>query len=703
MSDDENEIATAPETPSSEQTEAEKKKSAEKFGTGGLDFEEAKKRRDRALAAKKAEQAAKGGSDGDPPVIKIADLFADDPSPMPKRTTSDAAAGTPRGARLERVTTDPGGGMQSLTEEEAEDMLLAQMNIMNAEANARDMVKVGDRTLAKWPYDHYHLVQKEYWSHLFDRLEAEALRKKQQAENSDSSSSVSLSSSDEEDWSLDGSTTSSGSSSSSNSDRSETTEERIERKQDAKRAKKRAERRARKKAEKKRLKLANRDLEKEAEARRKQRQKETEEERASGLNDRKSDILIFQRPQDPPDIPQAVEGLPLTEFETVAKERAITIMSTWLFDAGLVEELMRTQKTDDFTKKMMDLVEPPEASSPAKKKVSIQTPEKEPPKVNIKTPKDKLKEKEEEDRRMAVKKRSKLDIEIEKLEHTTQQQLELIKARLNEGVNSSGHEVQDLVNSVVNTKSELQRLRQTSSMINNASEDADGVAGVAGAQTTFAINKYPHLKYAINARRNLQKCFRELNFFSQIPENCARLTDELNSSEWTEHEWVTLRNVCREHVQLEIFLVEAEAGMKKKRDEGEDEEDRQGRRSSTASSGFSRKAFMDVGLPHNHDEVDRFLKEHVQNVWELGDEIRMKILSGIAGAFDLAFNNPAGMVALVEAVEIYESANREYQAVHGDEVGDGAAKSLRFTDMRAVALGELYKDMEARYVLLNCC
>ena len=54
----------------------------------------------------------------------------------------------------------------------------------------------------------------------------------------------------------------------------------------------------------------------------------------------------------------------------------------------------------------------------------------------------------------------------------------------------------------------------------------------------------------------------------------------------------------------------------------------------------------------------------VENVWELGDEIRLRIMSGIGTAFDLAINNPAGMVALVEAVELYETANEEYKNVH---------------------------------------
>jgi hypothetical protein len=47
-----------------------------------------------------------------------------------------------------------------------------------------------------------------------------------------------------------------------------------------------------------------------------------------------------QRPLDPPDIPTANMGLPLSNFEHKAKERSIAIVSTWLFDCGLVDELL---------------------------------------------------------------------------------------------------------------------------------------------------------------------------------------------------------------------------------------------------------------------------------------------------------------------------------------------------------------------------
>jgi hypothetical protein len=115
-----------------------------------------------------------------------------------------------------------------------------------------------------------------------------------------------------------------------------------------------------------------------------------------------------------------------------------------------------------------------------------------------------------------------------------------------------------------------------------------------------------------------------------------------------------------------------------------------------------------MGRIQNYEEVDNFLHEHVKNVWELGDEIRMRIMSGIGGAFELATNNPAGLVALVEAVEVYETANEEYKSVHGEEAGKEAkasssmvksnkkAQNLRFTDMRASALKQMYQDFELR-------
>jgi Exocyst complex component Sec6 len=248
----------------------------------------------------------------------------------------------------------------------------------------------------------------------------------------------------------------------------------------------------------------------------------------------------------------------------------------------------------------------------------------------------------------------------------------------------------------------LGRLRELSTYISNTGDVQ------STRSQTFMLTRYPKLKKAINARRNLARCFRELDFYSQIPLTCDRLREELHSAEWTEVEWSSLREVSREHVELEIFLVEAEAGMKKRIDE-EAMENEKGqssgaiqdpRRTSINSGGNSgnryqrHNTFIPKGGITNYEEVDNFLHEHVKNVWELGDEIRMRIMSGIGSAFELAMNNPAGLVALIEAVEVYETANEEYKTVHGQEAGSN--QNLRFTDMRASALKQMYQDFELR-------
>jgi hypothetical protein len=378
------------------------------------------------------------------------------------------------------------------------------------------------------------------------------------------------------------------------------------------------------------------------------------------IGDSMSSIPIFSRPHDPPEIRHAVVGLPLTDFEAKAEERGISIVSTWLFDAGLIDELLvnggmhynAIKGTDNTTNNNSDATEGVEIGAFGN----------------------------------PIEGSNKMDKEIAKLRSATKRQLTLINSRLNDGVAASGSEVQELVNAVNSTKDDLGRLRELVTYISNAG-DMEKVSN-------FMIQNYPHLKNTVNARRNLNRCFRELEFFSQIPDTCERLREQLYAEEYTAHEWTNLRNVCREHVELEIILVEAEVGMKQRLEEGEFKDSHRRPPSIRGGNSFGRQAFLDVGLSHNSAEVDRFLKEHVKNVWELGDEIRIRLLSGIGSAFDLALNNPAGMVALVEAVECYEIAAEEYKAVHGVEAG--SIQNLRFTDMRSAALSSLYKDMEIR-------
>lgn len=363
------------------------------------------------------------------------------------------------------------------------------------------------------------------------------------------------------------------------------------------------------------------------------------------------------RPQDMPDIPTAVQNLSLAEFGNKAEDRAIGIVSTWIFDAGLIDELLLEAPTH---KEDVDY---------------------------------------DQDGRKAGGGTQKMDKEIVKLREQTARDLALINSRLNDGVAASGSEVQELVNAVEATKGDLARLNQLTTYISNG--------GDADKKHSFLLTNYPKLKTAINGRRNLARCFRELDFFSQIPSTCDRMREELNSCEWTDHEWTTIRDVCREHVELQIFLVEAEAGMKarmEKENGGREQEpagyDHRGR--PTRGIRKAGNSFRYVPKDNNHDSVDRFLNEHVKNVWEVGDEIRLRVLSGIGSALDLSRQDPAGMVALIEAVEVYESAADEYRRVHGgidptrSPINTRQKHRNSITDMRRAALEQIADDFQTR-------
>lgn len=446
----------------------------------------------------------------------------------------------------------------------------------------------------------------------------------------------------------------------------------------------------------------------------------------------------LQRPNDPPDIPTAVQGLSLGNFERKAEERAIGIVSTWLFDCGLIDELLVHGGMGKSTMRTAakhytggdDTTTVSSATTTETKNQGIEVGAF----GNI------------------IEGPSKMDKEIAKLRGGTSRQLTMVNSRLNDGVSASGGEVRELVNAVNSTKDDLGRLRELSTYIGGVGSgsivpgDGNSVGGeeislstkgssvvknnMMARSQTFMLTKYPKLKKAINARRNLARCFRELDFYSQIPLTCERLREDLHQAEWTEVEWSSLRDVSREHVELETFLVEAESGMKKRIQElimeGQSSAQQEGKYGDTSRRSYLRGSVTNAGGStasagsgriQNYEEVDNFLKDHVKNVWELGDEIRMRIMSGIGGAFELATNNPAGLVALVEAVEVYETANEEYRKVHGEEdavqgnvegngkeihlasfraSGGKKAQNLRFTDMRASALKQMYQDFELR-------
>mmetsp|Transcript_7265 Transcript_7265/g.15808 ORF Transcript_7265/g.15808 Transcript_7265/m.15808 type:complete len:1110 (-) Transcript_7265:70-3399(-) len=360
----------------------------------------------------------------------------------------------------------------------------------------------------------------------------------------------------------------------------------------------------------------------------------------------------YERPEELPSIKEAVNDLALVDFEKKAEERAINIVSTWLFDAGLIDELLVNGAMG------------PMGNNAQQQQQSQQ---------KISSTGTVISEKTSEGQEIGVNgflvgaegAEQKMDKETNKLRAMIQRDLSIINARLNDGVAASGLEVQELVNAVSATKDDIGRLRELTTYI------SDGQRQSISDRDEFLLAQYPYLRKAINARRNIHRCFRELEFFGYIPSTCERLRDDLHGGEWTAEEWSTIRNVSMEHVELEVMLVEAENSMK---------------------GGSSSHNFNDA-------VVDSFLDSHVQNVWELGDEIRMRIISGVGSAFDLSMNNPAGMVALVEAVEVYERAAETFKKKKEEQSADSTESTrLNFTNMRAAALEQLYQDFEMRGV-----
>lgn len=347
--------------------------------------------------------------------------------------------------------------------------------------------------------------------------------------------------------------------------------------------------------------------------------------------------LLTQRPLELPDIPTAVQGLELSEFEVAAQQRAIGIIATWIYDEALMEDLLW---------------------SPSSQGGAPEPEEKEGIEVNaLGNP--------------ILHSQLKMDKEIFKLRESTSRELAMINARLNDGVAASGTEVQELVHNINKTKGELGKLRELTTYLAQPGQNGE-------FEKMALLKNYPKIRGAIFAQKNLNKCFHELDLFAQIPATCQRLREEMHNSEWQEHEWRTLRSVCREHVELEVFLVEAESGMKARIDEEVVEARKQNLRQPRSRG-------------QEYDLVDAFLEEHAATVKELGDEIKLRVLSGVGTTFDLALNNPAGMVALVEAIEVYELKANQFKQAHGD-----VRQRLYFTDMRREALEKICEDFEDR-------
>ena len=362
---------------------------------------------------------------------------------------------------------------------------------------------------------------------------------------------------------------------------------------------------------------------------------------------------LYERPPELPGIKETVYNLPLLEFEKVAEQRAIHIVSTFLFDSGLIDDLL-VNGGMTYKKPTMPTLAPRSDTSINQNGNAS---------VGVEIGMNGFPVGENSGTGVKIEK------EINRLRANTQRQLANINHKLNDGVATSGAEVQELVNAVLATKGDLGRLRELSTYAQD----------VNSRQSDFILTNYPKLKSAMNARRNLQRCFREMEFFAQIPTTCDRLREDMHAAEYTNNEWSTLRNVCMEHVDLQILLIEANAGMKARLKHNDDDDDE----TRTLSSVFSSH--------DSYEAVDRFLKDHINNVYMLGKEIENRVLLGIENAFELSINNPAGMVALCEAVEVYEHAEEQFLTRN-----DKGSEKTRFMNIRANALARIYGHFEAR-------
>jgi hypothetical protein len=398
----------------------------------------------------------------------------------------------------------------------------------------------------------------------------------------------------------------------------------------------------------------------------------------------------FERPPDPPSISMALAGLSFADFEAKAKERAIQIVSTFMHDSGLIDELLvnggvasaspaslrrcvnrhRTTSTASFTTASSD----GDPSVKSSEGVEIGA------------------------HGFPIEGSSKMDKELTILRCRTQRHLAVIEAQMSDGkVIPTGGEVQDFVTAVsaITNDEDLGKLQELSTYITNAS------GGGAERSSQILPPGYPRLSKAINARRNLQRCFRELDFYCEIKERCDRLREELFSSEKMPHEWIVVRNVAREHVDMETLLIGAEAGIKRRIDEqhlrnGMDDNSSRNRARSRRRFGSNRQK----AVVQTYNAVDMFLFDKVKSVGALGKEIQARINRGIGAAFQLAMEHPLGMEALtplVDAVELYETAQAEYWASEGNiGVVPHINQILEFTSVRGVALRHLYQHLGVR-------
>jgi len=374
-----------------------------------------------------------------------------------------------------------------------------------------------------------------------------------------------------------------------------------------------------------------------------------DEDSVDGNRKNKEDILNEPPNEELPSINFAARNLPLDKFEDEAKKRAIIIISKWIYDTGLIDEIL-------VHSTVPSIIDDSDYDYVASDK-SVKTHEG----FEFRTSSSKL-----------TSGYLKMEREIDHLRRTTKQHLNMINARLADGVKSSGTEVHELVQSVEKTKGDIDQLKKTFTYISQKGDAKTGGYLLAG---------YDTMRDAINARKNLARCFTDLQNFANISTSCTKMHDSLSRAEYQRNEFIVLRDVATEYIALESMLLEAEAGLKESFGADADME-----KVLSRSQGKRRQKLNDI---------DDYLATPRRNVMSLGIEIKGKILPGFNDAFELAETNPAALVALVEAVERHVYTAEEYKP---QEQKNNRCTDIikRFSTMRDESKSILYRSFLER-------
>ena len=258
-------------------------------------------------------------------------------------------------------------------------------------------------------------------------------------------------------------------------------------------------------------------------------------------------------------------------------------------------------------------------------------------------------------------------------------------------------------------------------------EEAGAGANASSPDALSAyLTDYPKLQHISNARRNIKKCFQELDYFHEIPILCDKLKDDLQivnddndkvlASDY-EYDPITLSAASNDHVDMLICLAEIESALKNRMD---DDAMQKYNSSSNKNLGSpARRGNMKVKSPvidnefmiqqrfkNNRKQLKQFLHHRKSLVWKLGDSIRARIVAFICRAFDEALNDDTrALKALIESVELYEIANEQSklwkasndnQSSTQSQVSSSSSSNARISILRPAVLQQLYRHFEQR-------